>query len=180
MAAATLRQKDFYKAIESEESCIEYLKHKGLLLYNIEKCQRFRNGVICDSVLRECNRKNRKGEVIPTLRCSNTSCRTFVSIRKCNSFFTYTDLNGKCNSNLKLNEIMELVWMWLNFKTQVDAKKETKKCKQTICDWYNLCRDVCVKQFETRKPMGGKGQIVQIDESLFQVFIQCSVTLFQS
>lgn len=43
-----------------------------------------------------------------------------------------------------------------------------------IQSWYNnlynkyLCQDVVVKQFEQRGKMGGKGYIVQIDESLFQ------------
>jgi len=35
-------------------------------------------------------------------------------------------------------------------------------------NWYNLCRDICVDQFEIRTKMGGVGIEVQIDEFLFQ------------
>jgi len=43
-----------------------------------------------------------------TLRYTKKVCQTFQSIPKGNQFFSYTDLNGRCNSKLTLMEIMEL------------------------------------------------------------------------
>jgi len=40
-------------------------------------------------------------------------CQTYQSSRAGNPFFTYTDLNGKCHSNLAPTEIIELVWYWV-------------------------------------------------------------------
>jgi len=48
------------------------------------------------------------------------------------------------------------------------TEKCTAKTRNTIVDWNNLCRDVAVAMFDKRKKMGGSGNIVQINESLFQ------------
>ncbi|KAF0720306.1 Uncharacterized protein FWK35_00022339 [Aphis craccivora] len=42
------------------------------------------------------------------------------------------------------------------------------RSNHTVVDWYNLCRDVVVYCFSRRQKMGGRGCIVEIDESLFQ------------
>jgi len=51
---------------------------------------------------------------------------------------------------------------------QVTAEVLTGRCNQAICDWFNSCRDVCVKLFEHHQPLGGSGQHVEIDEALLR------------
>jgi len=50
---------------------------------------------------------------IVIMKCTKKGFQTYQSIRAGNIFFTYTDLNGKCHSNLALTEIIELVWYWV-------------------------------------------------------------------
>jgi len=41
-------------------------------------------------------------------------------------------------------------------------------CDQTIVDWKQFCRDVCVSYFLNHpEPIGGENRVVEIDESLF-------------
>ncbi|KAE9539976.1 hypothetical protein AGLY_005228 [Aphis glycines] len=42
------------------------------------------------------------------------------------------------------------------------------RSKNTVVDWFNLCRDVAIYEFDKRSKLGGKDVIVQIDESLFK------------
>ncbi|KAF0733638.1 Uncharacterized protein FWK35_00036486, partial [Aphis craccivora] len=59
-------------------------------------------------------------------------------------------------------------WYWV-FQIKITlAEVFTKRSRSTIVDWYNLCRDVGVAEFQKHKKMGGPGLVVQIDESLFQ------------
>jgi len=62
--------------------------------------------------------------------------------------FTYTELNGKCHSNLALTEIIDLVWCWVHIIPVHNAVLWTGRNKSTVIDWYNLCRDVVVVQFQ--------------------------------
>ncbi len=49
MVSQLLKQKDFYRIIDTEENCLEYLKHKGLLFANPpELCEKFRNIIHSD------------------------------------------------------------------------------------------------------------------------------------
>jgi len=63
---------------------------------------------------------------------------------------------------------MEIVWFWVNLVPINQAVNRTGKSKNTIIDWYNLCRDMPVHCFSKREKIGGPGRTVQIDESLFQ------------
>jgi transposase-like protein len=51
---------------------------------------------------------------------------------------------------------------------QVTVGALTGRCKQAVCDWFNLCRDICVQLFEDRQPLGGPGERVEVDESLLR------------
>ena len=42
------------------QTCVNYLKHKGLILYQVERCANFRDSVTCDGELKETSRKNKK------------------------------------------------------------------------------------------------------------------------
>jgi hypothetical protein len=166
---------DFYRhVIYNDESCTNFLKQRGVLP-TAKVCQKVNsNNEVCGGALKEYMKNTRKrdgeGKVIKEkfLRCRKKGCQTFQSIRKQNKFFTYVDVNGKNNSGLSLCHIVELVWYWCNEVNVTNTAKWTGRARHTVTDWFNLCRDVCVDQFELRSKMGGTGVIVQIDESLFQ------------
>lgn len=43
---------------------------------------------------------------------------------------------------------------------------------ETIIDWNNYVREVLVEKMNNALPMGGPGEVVQIDESYFRVIFQ--------
>jgi transposase-like protein len=51
---------------------------------------------------------------------------------------------------------------------QVTVEALTGRCNQAVCDWFNLCRDVCVQLFQHRQLLGGSGQRIEIDEALLR------------
>jgi hypothetical protein len=156
MFSQLLRKKGFYRIIDNEESCLEYLKHKGLVCANPRGlCEKFRNGAFCGVQVRKVEKKGKNGKTQFCLRCPKRGCQSTVSIRIQNGYFTFTDLNGRCSSRRTLYKIMGLVWLWLQFVKNITAAKHTKKSSHTVCDWYNLCRYLCIRMFEPRKTMGG-------------------------
>jgi len=38
-----------------------------------------------------------------------------------------------------------LVWLWANLVPIVNTIQWTGRSKNTVVDWYNLCRDICVE-----------------------------------
>jgi len=160
--------------IQNEEMCEHFLSIRGLLPIDDQTCTKIKNQTICGGELKKVLKNSRKrdseGNILKTIfnRCTKKGCQTFYSIRKNNSFFTYMDRNGKCNSGLNLCDIVELVWYWVFQIKVTQVEVFTKRSRSTIVDWYNLCRDVAVAEFQKRKKMGGPGLVVQIDESLFQ------------
>jgi len=174
---AELSYKEFVlKVIADEATCSKYLQENGLLILKTV-CEKVTDSRVCGGVLEEKLRpvykKNTEGQMvqtkIPTLRCKSKGCQAWKSIRESNHFFTYTDLNGKLNCKLKLSEIMEIVFLWVNSISHNQSRKLAPRYStHTLTDWYNLCRDICADRFEVRGKMGGPGKIVQIDESLFQ------------
>ncbi|GFW19233.1 hypothetical protein TNCV_255601 [Trichonephila clavipes] len=48
------------------------------------------------------------------------------------------------------------------------AVKDVRVNKNTVVDWYMICREVCmVEGLKESEPLGGEGKIVEIDESMF-------------
>jgi hypothetical protein len=107
--------------IRDEVTYVQYLKDLGLLLANNPMtCIKVKDGVIYNGqlveYLRNSKKRNPDGTMkkVVTLQCIKRRCQTYQSIRKDNEFFTYTDLNGHCNSQISLCEIIEIVWFWVN------------------------------------------------------------------
>jgi len=79
-------------------------------------CIKMKDGVVCNGqfveYLRNSKKRNSDGTIkkVVILRCTKRGCQTYQSIRKDSEFFTYMDLNGRCNSQLSLCEIIEIVW----------------------------------------------------------------------
>lgn len=73
-------------------------------------------------------------------------------------------------SNLKIYYAVDLIYWWAFDMNVKNAKNEINTtCSNTVCKWYSKLRllSFCVMKNETRKKIGGRGKIVQIDESLF-------------
>jgi len=64
---------------------------------------------------------------------------------------------------------MELVYgighIWYQF---IKLYNFTGQSKNTVVNWFNLCRDVVIYKFDKRSKLDEKDVIVKIDESLFK------------
>src|SRR6185437_91231 len=163
-----MKTTELYRIISSDETAVSFLREHHLLPdgNNLPPCSR------CGEEVRETTRKKRLADgtdrEYKTLRCVRKGCQTFQSIRKTNKFFTFTDLNDRCNSHLSLGQILELAYFWAYQVSQATVRIFTGRGDHTIIDWFNLCRDVCCELFALRQPMGGPLQRIEIDECLLR------------
>ena len=96
----------------------------------------------CGGEMAEKRRKI-KGESRPVFRRRRKGCQTFRSVRHESIFFCYTDLNNKMNGKLTLCEILELVFYFVKDLSLDLTEEMTGRSRPTICDWSNMCREVC-------------------------------------
>ena len=158
---------DFYKLILNEENMRNFLIEKKLLQggSNASLCN------LCGFEMRVGIRNKRKTDgttsVLHVLRCTNKKCSTTRSIRN-DTFFSYKEnTRDQGNSKLTKSKIMEIVWQWCA-KVKINVcSEQIGISEQTLVDWYNHLREVCMFKFEHAEPMGGTWKVVQIDESYF-------------
>ena len=100
---STMLLREFYiDVVTSESTASTFLQTHGLLTQpNDTSCRR------CDGPVLHTIKKVR-GKEYPVLRCRRKGCQAVHSLRDGNSFFAYTDINGKLNSSLSLCQILEL------------------------------------------------------------------------
>ncbi|KAI6661847.1 hypothetical protein LOD99_9799 [Oopsacas minuta] len=93
-------------------------------------------------------------------RCMEKACRKVASLRV-GSFFE--------SSNLKLIEFIEFIFLWSkDYQTTETFEENLGWSRSTITDWKNYMRDLCVTRYLSYpEPIGGPGEIVEIDESKF-------------
>ncbi|CAF1131318.1 unnamed protein product [Didymodactylos carnosus] len=100
-------------------------------------------------------------KIYPTMRCTNRQCRNQLSVRK-NTFFAFIDALGRPNSKLDIRTILELIWLWcLGTSSSTIAT-----CHGNDCGRLN--KRFARKKLNDAPQMGGIGEVVQIDESLFR------------
>lgn len=63
-------------------------------------------------------------------------------------------------------DIMSIVYAWVQDDTAKKCADTLGICYQTVLDWYSRCREIATIKFEGRAKMGGAGCTIQIDESL--------------
>lgn len=67
----------------------------------------------------------------------------------------------------------------MNRVTLTQAIQLTGCAKRTVCDWFNICREVCTKVIYGGVKLGGSADhLVQVDESYF--FSEAKVSQRQS
>lgn len=71
-------------------------------------------------------------------------------------------------SRMTLEEILKLTYWWCQDLDQRQIKHELGLGESTGVDWDSFCREVCeITLLENSEKLGGKGKVVQIDESKF-------------
>ena len=149
--------KDFYSIIENDYSVYNFLSKKGIFSDDAPLCLK------CNCSTKIYQKKDRL-----IFRCSQRTCRAEQSVRRSNRFFIFQDCLGRCSSKLTISAILEIVYHWVHEQPLHSAAKPTGHSTKTICDWYNLCREVTQREFEKLEKMGRRGHAVQIDECLLQ------------
>jgi len=89
------------------------------------------------------------------------SCQQKVNMRVANWFV---------NSRISFLLALRFMFCWTEKMTSVKfCEKHLQLSNNTVNDWNNYLREVCVITLRERenKKIGGKGKIVEIDESLF-------------
>lgn len=155
--------REFYTGVvHSEETATQYLLQHGLLVQE-NSCRK------CDGPVMLTNKKVR-GQDVPVWRCRRKGCQSVRSVRKGNEFFHYTNMNGRLHCNLKLCEILELVYIWSIKMPMEEVPRHTGRSTNTVVDWFNYCREVCSEMVSvTRrgKLRGTPDDPIQIDEARF-------------
>lgn len=135
------------EALADEETTIRWLQHRQLLKSE-QDCPK------CDST---CRWTTKKGRYV--WRCPRKGCQAVVSFKD-GSFYS--------GSHLRVDEILPITYWWATEQTVGNAMRETCLSNNTIEDWYNFHRDVCVQYFQDHpNVIGGPGKVVEIDESKF-------------
>ena len=75
--------KEFYQEIADEIKVVAFFRRHGLLAEeeNVAPCHR------CGEEMKDVQKRNRKGEFTPVLRCKNRRCQTYRSICRGNVIF---------------------------------------------------------------------------------------------
>lgn len=151
-----------------EEKTVRFMQDHGLLPSEgeIARCKK------CDGDTKIYYRtkilKSEKKRKIPAVRCVVRGCQTYRSIREYNKFFTSVGSNNRCNSNLTLGAILQILLYWcLDCTVELTALNTTRN-QYTVAHWFSMCRKICVHLFDERTHVGGTGARVQINEILLE------------
>lgn len=157
------------QALKTETACLEFLRTFGIFSNAAAICPG-RKVSQCLNPMKTIHRKNRKGHTTSSWRCSKKNCRIQRSIRSTNKFFAFQDSRGRTKCNLNLRQILLLVYLFVYSNDTLDQIViKTGHSKATVCDWMNLCREVCSRVVRSLpKMVGTNDKPVQIDESYFQ------------
>ena len=139
-----------------KDDLISWLRTKKLLASS-QDCS------FCGTAMREGHRSDVSDGVV--WRCPQ--CKRTKSIRE-GSFFS--------KSRLPLQKWLLLIHYWSKEFPVKYAADDTEIHKNTACDMYRWLREVCsTKLLQTPIVLGGRGVIVQIDESLFRYKVKASL-----
>ena len=157
--------REFYNdVIPNELAAARYMTQRGLLVEpeDVAPCH------LCGGEMRRVPRRNR-GNLMYIMRCRRRGCQTTRSIRDGNRFLHYNDRNNRINSNLKLWQILELSFCFVLEMKIDDVVQRTHHSRQTIVDWFCMCREVCSSAVLDNRNMmvGTADNPIQIDESRF-------------
>ena len=135
-----LLKKLYRRVILTEEAALPFLRDHNPLdtVQEADPCHK------CGSIMQEKRKRYRGGEFRPVLRCPQKGCQTTRFVRTGNQFFLYTDMNNKMHCNLSQCEILELVFLFVLDIPMSTVTTLTGKSANTVTDWFNMCREVCI------------------------------------
>ena len=156
---------------QSKLTCLEFLQRQHVLPTSKE----------CPGPLYKGKRTNTCGHnmLLKSVKDRNDGytwrCRKTHSIIDGTKKYTVSDVKVSIragtwlqDSNLSLDIIVELLYLWANGFTNSEIQNETKLSKKTIIEWSAYLRDVCMYIcMQKSTPIGGSGIEVEIDESKF-------------
>lgn len=91
--------------------------------------------------------------------CLKKGCKGTLSART-NTWFS--------SSKLRTHEILSLSYYWWHEMKPKHLIHDLQFEGHTIVDWSSFCREVAIDEVITKSvPIGGRGKIVEIDESVF-------------
>merc|ERR1712228_82989 len=133
---------------EGGRRCLEWCaKHR--LIANSMDCLK------CDVPMELRKRKCQDGFM---WCCPNISCRTTRSVKSRSFFF---------NANLPLWKAVRLFHFWAMGTPLSTVARDLDIKERTIVDWFNFIREICTRYVnDTRIPIGGKDEYVEIDETM--------------
>ena len=96
-------------------------------------------------------------------------CRWRCKLRKCRQ-----DIGIRTNiwlqaSRLAFDKILLFIYFWWENKTSINfCKKELDMSPSSVVDFSSYLREVCADEYlQNSEKIGGEGQTVEVDESLF-------------
>lgn len=138
----------------SPEQAISFLREHGLLS-TIDHCD------LCKTIMKLSPYKRNQDNV--AWRCMKTTCenyKRYFSIRRKSIFYEF---------RISMNKCIHLLYYWAMERSIKMAIEDISISKSLVLQFYAKIRKCCKKYFDTNKvELGGPGQIVQIDESLFR------------
>lgn len=141
---------DIVPLIQSQEETIRFAKEHGLI-------KRKRSCPKCRRQMRFVPKNDLHDMYI--WQCSRVGCKKNLSIRY-RSFFS--------DSKLSISTIIYIMYLWSIEMTVQQTVFQTNVSKRVVIDWFRFCRDIIFYHYrnDTEHKIGGKGVIVEIDESL--------------
>lgn len=170
LLSSTMKMLDLHDiALKSEAACLEFLKSLGIFCDSAARCPG-KHGFSCLKPMKTILRPNRKEFIVHARRFSKKSCRVQHSIWVTNRFFGFHDSRGRTTCNLLLQNIILIVNLFVYSNSSLDQFViKTGHRTATICDWLNLCREVCSTVIGNQSKMvATNAKPVHIDESYFQ------------
>ncbi|KAH7934812.1 hypothetical protein HPB52_000509 [Rhipicephalus sanguineus] len=121
----------------------------------------------CDGEVVTYNRRCKKG-IRPSFKCNR--CKKQLSqLRGTDALH---DVLGRPNVKIARREVIWLTYAMIKGFSSRNTKelieKEFKMSNTTRTDWRNYVREVALAELLEQPPMGGVGQVVQIDECLMR------------
>ncbi len=156
-AARRLTDDLFFQIIQNLVTLVEYLQQFNLLRANLD----------CHGCGRPMKLTEKDGKSDLFWKCTKKDCRKMKSVREGSEFLTYQTEEGKNSNRLPLAKIVQIIRCWAEMVPQTQAKDRLGIGIRAIAQWYEHCRDVCWTLLGRAEPMGGEGELVQIDESMF-------------
>ena len=95
-------------------------------------------------------------------RCNNRNCRKFKCSELFGSWFEH--------SHLEFGKVLLLTYLWASGNVECSfIRDQLGLSRQSVVDWGNFCRDICLDFLEdsSYSQIGGEGVEIEIDESKF-------------